>query len=131
MGTKGELALKNDISEAYDIMDWSFLRRVLSRLGFADRWIHWGGVETRRFVVTVSFHPDWLRANLSEVNYLMEILRQYADASDVKRFLVGDGGQNKGIRWLAWDRMTCAKEEGGLGFRDFKAFNREMVTNRG
>lgn len=32
MGTKGELALKIDISEAYDIMDWSFLRRVLSRL---------------------------------------------------------------------------------------------------
>lgn len=40
-GTKAHLTLKIDISKAYDIMDWGFLKEVLKKLGFADRWIHW------------------------------------------------------------------------------------------
>ncbi|GAU40485.1 hypothetical protein TSUD_286400 [Trifolium subterraneum] len=27
------------------------------------------------------------------------------------------------IRWMSWERLACAKGDGGLGFRDFKAFN--------
>lgn len=38
---KRELALKIYISKAYDRVDWGFLRSVLSRMGFAYRWIHW------------------------------------------------------------------------------------------
>ncbi|MCH93205.1 retrotransposon protein putative unclassified [Trifolium medium] len=40
-GMKGDLALKIDISKAYDKVDWGFLRGMLERLGFADKWIHW------------------------------------------------------------------------------------------
>ncbi|MCH81402.1 RNA-directed DNA polymerase (Reverse transcriptase), partial [Trifolium medium] len=32
----------------------------------------------------------------------------------------GGGNNNKGIRWLAWDKMARFKEKGGLGFRDFQ-----------
>ncbi|MCI24038.1 RNA-directed DNA polymerase (Reverse transcriptase) [Trifolium medium] len=38
-GRKGELALKIDISKAYDKVDWGFLRGVLSKMGFSDVWI--------------------------------------------------------------------------------------------
>jgi len=41
--TRGEdryVALKLDISKAYDCMDWNHLRAVLDKMGFHNRWIH-------------------------------------------------------------------------------------------
>ncbi|GAU47810.1 hypothetical protein TSUD_404150 [Trifolium subterraneum] len=40
-GRRGELALKIDISKAYDKVDWGFLRGVLTSMGFGDSWIRW------------------------------------------------------------------------------------------
>jgi hypothetical protein len=40
-GAKGDFALKIDISKAYDKVDWGFMRGMLERLGFSNRWIHW------------------------------------------------------------------------------------------
>ncbi|GAU10125.1 hypothetical protein TSUD_418540, partial [Trifolium subterraneum] len=40
-GRRGELALKIDISKAYDKVDWGFLRGVMTRMGFTDVWIRW------------------------------------------------------------------------------------------
>jgi hypothetical protein len=36
-GSKGELALKIDISKAYDKVDWGFMRGMLERLRFASQ----------------------------------------------------------------------------------------------
>jgi len=38
-GKKGFMALKLDISKAYDRVGWSFLVEVMSKLGFDSRWI--------------------------------------------------------------------------------------------
>ena len=40
-GNVGEVALKLDISKAYDRVDWKFLQHMLQILGFDDRWIKW------------------------------------------------------------------------------------------
>ncbi|MCI04126.1 RNA-directed DNA polymerase (Reverse transcriptase), partial [Trifolium medium] len=40
-GSKGDLALKIDISKAYDRVDWGFLRGMLERLGFGEKWVRW------------------------------------------------------------------------------------------
>lgn len=35
------MSIKTDISKAYDRVEWNFLEKVMSQLGFADRWINW------------------------------------------------------------------------------------------
>jgi hypothetical protein len=34
------MELKIDISKAYDKVDWGFMRGMLERLGFVDKWIN-------------------------------------------------------------------------------------------
>jgi hypothetical protein len=36
---KGELTLKIDISKAFNKIDWGFLKGMLLRLGFSDKWV--------------------------------------------------------------------------------------------
>ncbi|PNY01974.1 ribonuclease H [Trifolium pratense] len=45
--------------------------------------------------------------------------------SDVMR-----GNNGRGIHWLAWEKLACPKTKGGLGFRNFEAFNLAMVAKQ-
>ncbi|KAI4353887.1 hypothetical protein L6164_002829 [Bauhinia variegata] len=38
-GKEGYLALKHDMSKAYDRMEWEFLWAMMAKLGFVGRWI--------------------------------------------------------------------------------------------
>ena len=40
-GSKGEVALKLDVSKAYDRVDWRFLKHQMQQMGFSERWIDW------------------------------------------------------------------------------------------
>jgi hypothetical protein len=40
-GKEGCVALKLDISKAYDRMSWEYLRAVMVRMGFCAKWVHW------------------------------------------------------------------------------------------
>jgi hypothetical protein len=305
-GAKGELALKIDISKAYDKVDWGFMRGMLERLGFSNQWIHWmmlcvssvnysvlvnfdkvgpifpgrglrqgdplspylfilvteglttlikksvakgdlHGVQICRGAPVVShllFADDcfiFCRSTIAETNHLMSLLKTYEEATgqeinltksevffsrnlsiaaqedlshimgvrhvlgtgnylglpsmigrkkkevfsyikdrvwkrinswrgralsragkeimiksvlqaipsyvmgvyllpdstikDIERmmnsFWWGGGTNNKGIRWLAWERMTISKDQGGMGFRDLHAFNLAMIAKQG
>ena len=35
-------------------------------------------------------------------------------------------GRNK-MHWISWERMTRKRNEGGLGFKDLKAFNKALL----
>ncbi|XP_045802334.1 uncharacterized protein LOC123895912 [Trifolium pratense] len=305
-GWKGELALKIDISKAYDKVDWGFMCGMLKRLGFSAKWIHWMMicVSSVNYSVLVNFEKVgpifpgrglrqgdplspylfiliteglyslikrslasgdlhgvqichgapmvshllfaddcflFCRSTVAEINHLMGLLKTYEEASgqeinltksevffsrnlsiaaqedlskimgvrhvlgtgnylglpsmigrkkkevfafikdkiwkrinswrgrqlsragkeimiksvlqsiptyimsvyllpdstirDIERmmnfFWWGGGANNKGIRWLAWDRMTHPKAHGGIGFRDLHTFNLAMIAKQG
>jgi ribonuclease HI len=40
-GKLGDVALKLDISKAYDRIDWSYLRGIMIKMGFSTEWVKW------------------------------------------------------------------------------------------
>lgn len=40
-GQEGEVALKLDISKAYDRVSWNYLRNRMVSMGFSEKWIKW------------------------------------------------------------------------------------------
>ncbi|KAK2365796.1 hypothetical protein QL285_079253 [Trifolium repens] len=69
-------------------------------------------------------------------SYIMSIyLIPQAIIDEIERmmnaFWWGGGSQKKGIRWLSWERLACPKSQGGMGFRNLKAFNLSMLAKQG
>ena len=58
-GKKGSMALKLDISKAYDRVEWPFLEKIMEKLGFPPRWIErvMSCVTTPSFSVLVNGKP--------------------------------------------------------------------------
>ena len=39
-GKKGHMAVKLDISKAYDKMEWEFLKRIMLKIGLLEQWVN-------------------------------------------------------------------------------------------
>lgn len=46
-------------------------------------------------------------------------------------FLWKSSAYSKGLKWMAWENMTHAKEAGGLGLRTLRDFNLAMLAKQG
>ncbi|CAJ2637916.1 unnamed protein product [Trifolium pratense] len=234
-GKLGNVALKLDISKAYDRIDWDYLKEVMIKMGFSHQWVKWVmmcvesvdysvivnddmayimknilstyeaasgqaislpkseifcsrnvsqvvqnsitnilGVQAvlgtgkylglpsmvgRRKKQTFNYIKDrvWRKINSWSSKYLskagLEVLiksvLQAIPSYVMSIFLIPSslidaiekmmnsfwwghsGSNNKGIHWLAWDKLSVHKNKGGMGFKDLTAFNIAMLGKQG
>ncbi|CAN1128084.1 Uncharacterized mitochondrial protein AtMg00310 [Linum perenne] len=45
-------------------------------------------------------------------------------------FWWGEVADQRHIRWQSWSKLCLSKEEGGMGFKDFKAFNQALLAKQ-
>ncbi|KAK4386128.1 putative mitochondrial protein [Sesamum angolense] len=118
-GKMGHMALKLDISKAYDKVEWNFFKHVLLRLGFPPRLV------------------DLIMLCISSVRYSF-LINGHEFGS-----LTPNGAYVRGTRcprtcfsyvqrfsapWL--DKLCARLVEGELGFREFRAFNQAMLAKQ-
>ena len=55
----GNMAMKLDMSKAYDRVEWNFLIKIMERMGFHSKWIRWiyECVSTVSFSIMVNGEP--------------------------------------------------------------------------
>ncbi|XP_065626763.1 uncharacterized mitochondrial protein AtMg00310-like [Quercus suber] len=51
--------------------------------------------------------------------------------SMISRFWWGQRNVERKIPWIAWDKLCKPKVDGGMGFRDLKAFNLTLLAKQG
>ena len=55
----------------------------------------------------------------------------YEMTSMVRKFWWGLTNERNKMAWLSQDKMCLPKDEGGLGFRDLKAFKLALLAKQG
>lgn len=63
-GSSGEVALKLDVSKAYDRASWSYLFQRVRKMGFNETWVNW----MLLCVTTVSYNINFNGSQIGPIN---------------------------------------------------------------
>ncbi|XP_074377351.1 uncharacterized protein LOC141718876 [Apium graveolens] len=129
-GKEGHMAIKLDMSKAYDRIEWSFLEITLKKMGYNDWWVH---------LILTCGNKEVLVNSVAQAlpTYAMSIFLLPAEIHrDIEKMISkfwwnSKIGDKRGIHWMSWSRLSRHKSAGGMGFRDFKDFNLALLGKQG
>ncbi|KAK2664585.1 hypothetical protein Ddye_003159 [Dipteronia dyeriana] len=150
----GAMAIKLDMSKAFDRVECDFLFRMMTKLGFSevDLWFCEANERPKASRQLVNFGKSVVRVsktvNRAQGFQLANIvgvrlvgcherclgLPSFTSLTLCVPDLGGGGGGGMGgrkIHWGSWEKLRVSKKNGGLDFRDLDTFNRALLAKQG